>query len=183
MKFQDYFVPNLEPFTEYTLFLADSLKKLDAESQESNEMHEDTERILSEDNAEPEGENAEGGDAGDKEGGQLEVAEEVEVLDPAKRFKNPIVIKSNLNAVIPLDEFVSEYTDPGIDLYDNGKVANIDATVYEKVKNMVKQLEEAEAAAAEAEGGEGEGGDSESNAWKLLLSKTTLLISLAYLFN
>ena len=41
-------MPNLESFTGYTVFLGDSLKKLDAESQESNEMHQKEGRILSE---------------------------------------------------------------------------------------------------------------------------------------
>ena len=32
MKFQEFFVPNLESFTNYTTFLTDNLKKLDAEN-------------------------------------------------------------------------------------------------------------------------------------------------------
>ena len=46
-------------------------------------------------------------------------------MDPAKKYKNLEIIKLDLNAVIPLDEFVSEFADPGIDLYDNGLLSKM----------------------------------------------------------
>lgn len=84
-----------------------------------------------------------------------------EEMDPAKKFKNTSVLKLDLNAVIPLDEFTSDFSDPGINLFDNGVLAKFDnkfENLYEKIKKAKEKKETDLAENEDEEGGEGESG-------------------------
>lgn len=86
---------------------------MDTESQEANQMRK---RILEEvANTE--------GTAKKEVTGEQPVQEEI---DPKKKWKNLEVLKLDQNAVIPLGEFQTEISEPGIHLYENGALSKID---------------------------------------------------------
>ncbi len=76
-----------------------------------------------------------------------EPAAPTEDLDPAARWKDMTIITSDLNSVIPLDEFLSEFEESGIDLYQMGMLSEINEANY----NLVKQLKEIDTTASEAQ--------------------------------
>lgn len=113
-----------------------------------------------------------------------------EELDPKKKFSNLEVIKLDLNAVIPLDEFTSEFADPGINIYDNGVLSKFSKqyqTVYDKVKTTVdSMIEENEPTGEEDGDGDENVALSETDTSNLeedSISIFSIVFSLLLIFN
>lgn len=53
-------------------------------------------------------------------------------------FTNPLIFTSGLNAIEDLSVYKSNFEDPGIDLFDNGKKSMITEALYKSVKSLTK---------------------------------------------
>lgn len=93
LNFNQYFLPNFDQFQLYNDFFTEELRKMDSDTQKSNEIKS---RILEEKKPEAKPEEVKTDKPADKP---------KEETDPKKKWKNPEVIKLDLNAVIPLAEF------------------------------------------------------------------------------
>lgn len=122
---------------------------MDTDSQEANKLKS---RILEEEEKKKEEE--------PKKEEEKKPAEEE--IDPKKKWKNPVVLKLDLNAVIPLGEFQTEIAEPGINLYENGALSKIDPAyenIYEQLKKASEDALKEGGKKGEGAEGEGEGGE------------------------
>ena len=180
-KFNEFFQPNIKKFKSYTVFLQENIKKMEGGPQEAPIETKEEEkttppngRLLSEDaKIKDTGKNAKSTENKNSEKSEnsedeektetVEPEEEEEEMDPEKKWENMEIFKTVLNSVIPIDEFISHFSDPGINLFDNGKLSLINDTTFSIVKNQIKKMKEAGGDEGDVAGdGDGKGGDGES---------------------
>jgi hypothetical protein len=159
-RFPKYFEPNLHEFQKYTKFLKDSIEKLEKQDETTDVITDDGSshsRILSAQRHLDEG-------VEKKEEQHIHIEE-----DPEKRFENLDVMVLGVQSV--LGELKTNFTDPGIDLFDIGKNALINEEVLAIIKNLDQEgIESGKVIHSNKvdgeDGEEDEDGDGELNASK-----------------
>lgn len=93
----------------------------------------------------------------------------VSIYEPFK------IYNTSLNAVVPITEFKTVFSDPGIDLYDIGVCASFDEPLYQKIKSMKGGKEAGKASSS--------GLDSDKSSGKSAFIMTTIFtVGLTFLF-
>lgn len=104
-----------------------------------------------------------------------------EETDPKKKWKNPEVLKLDLNAVIPLGEFQTEIAEPGIDLFENGALSKFDPA-YENIYEQIKKASDDALKGKSGDGEEGEGEEGAADGTKTAFIALTSLLNFLLLF-